>query len=207
MQWEVSIRKTTGVLRNQYLQWSIPKTIRTRLQLCDGDEVRLTLRHKAFHDVRSYRITSGGEIRLPTELASALRASAESHPNLPISFSISGETSGQSHDDSFYQLVAKSRKSSRALRLSRLANAPRKPAIVQRLVSVFVRNPDVVAEVLDRADGKCERCPATAPFRRKSDGTPYLEVHHRVQLSAGGDDTVENSIALCPNCHRELHYG
>ncbi|PUZ91439.1 hypothetical protein DC365_24640, partial [Vibrio vulnificus] len=20
-------------------------------------------------------------------------------------------------------------------------------------------------------------------------------------------DTVENSIALCPNCHRELHFG
>ncbi|MGO2991961.1 MAG: HNH endonuclease [Halomonadaceae bacterium] len=22
-----------------------------------------------------------------------------------------------------------------------------------------------------------------------------------------GSDTVENAIALCPNCHREMHYG
>jgi 5-methylcytosine-specific restriction protein A len=34
-----------------------------------------------------------------------------------------------------------------------------------------------------------------------------LEVHHKKQLSEGGEDTVENAIALCPNCHREAHYG
>ncbi len=22
----------------------------------------------------------------------------------------------------------------------------------------------------------------------------------------GGDDTVENALGLCPNCHRELHF-
>ena len=26
-------------------------------------------------------------------------------------------------------------------------------------------------------------------------------------LEAIGDDTVKNAIALCPNCHRELHFG
>ena len=26
-------------------------------------------------------------------------------------------------------------------------------------------------------------------------------------LADGGADTVENAIAVCPNCHRELHYG
>jgi len=34
-----------------------------------------------------------------------------------------------------------------------------------------------------------------------------LEVHHKVPLAEGGDDTVENAIALCPNCHRHAHYG
>jgi 5-methylcytosine-specific restriction protein A len=34
-----------------------------------------------------------------------------------------------------------------------------------------------------------------------------LEVHHKTPLSARGEDTVENAIALCANCHRELHYG
>ncbi|WP_414449152.1 HNH endonuclease [Burkholderia sp. 22PA0099] len=49
-------------------------------------------------------------------------------------------------------------------------------------------------------------CERPAPFRRPN-GSPYLEVHHRVRLADGGDDTVENAIALCPNCHREHHFG
>lgn len=65
----------------------------------------------------------------------------------------------------------------------------------------------MAAEVLDRATGKCERCDQPAPFRRASDGSPYLEVHHRKPLAANGEDTVENALALCPNCHRELHFG
>lgn len=74
------------------------------------------------------------------------------------------------------------------------------------MVITFVRNPHVVAEVLRRANGTCERCRSEAPFDR-ADGTPYLEVHHIVRLADDGDDSVENAIALCPNCHRELHYG
>ncbi|MFJ5366858.1 HNH endonuclease [Pectobacterium punjabense] len=71
----------------------------------------------------------------------------------------------------------------------------------------FIRNPDVVAEVLIRANGKCERCDSNAPFLRRRDNTPYLEVHHKTPLAEGGEDTVENTTALCPNCHRYLHYG
>ena len=26
-----------------------------------------------------------------------------------------------------------------------------------------------------------------------------------VELSKGGEDTVENAVALCPNCHRKMH--
>ncbi|MDU6483465.1 MAG: HNH endonuclease [Paeniclostridium sordellii] len=26
-----------------------------------------------------------------------------------------------------------------------------------------------------------------------------------VWLSKGGDDTIENTAALCPNCHRKMH--
>ena len=75
------------------------------------------------------------------------------------------------------------------------------------LITAYKRNADVIVEVLIRAKGSCEQCKSKAPFSKKSDGTPYLEVHHKVQLSNGGDDTVENAIALCPNCHRERHYG
>lgn len=96
---------------------------------------------------------------------------------------------------------------STAARDKRLEKAPRIPT--KRIVSVvaFVRNPDVVAATLLRADGSCERCKRAAPFVRRRDKTPYLEVHHITQLADHREDAVENAQALCPNCHRELHYG
>ena len=92
-------------------------------------------------------------------------------------------------------------------RRKRLANARRQPRQVRTYAQAFQRNPDVIVEVLARANGYCERCRQEAPFRRARDGTPYLEVHHAIQLALGGSDTVENALALCPNCHRELHHG
>jgi 5-methylcytosine-specific restriction protein A len=101
----------------------------------------------------------------------------------------------------------KSAKSSRDKRLARLATASKKPARIQVVSTAFIRNPDVVAEVLFRAKGTCESCEKPAPFAKRSDSSPYLEVHHRIPLSADGDDSVDNAIALCPNCHRKYHFG
>ncbi len=92
-------------------------------------------------------------------------------------------------------------------RVSRLKKSSLKPKETEATVKVYCRNPDVVAEVLSRADGFCENCEEPAPFIRKKDNTPYLEVHHIIQLANGGNDTVKNAIAVCPNCHRSLHYG
>jgi len=103
--------------------------------------------------------------------------------------------------------VAKSLGDSAAARQQRLAMAPRLPEPIQVVSRAFRRNPDVIAEVLVRANGTCEECHSSAPFRRASDDTAYLEVHHRKYLSEGGEDTVANALALCPNCHRELHFG
>lgn len=69
-----------------------------------------------------------------------------------------------------------------------------------------VRDPNVVAWVLESAAGKCEVCDEDAPFRDVH-GDPYLEVHHVRPLSEGGPDKVENAVACCPNCHRRLHHG
>jgi 5-methylcytosine-specific restriction protein A len=107
----------------------------------------------------------------------------------------------------FSAAVERSLRGSRADRLKRLAQAGKKPTMVKIETSVFRRNPDVVAEVLLRANGKCELCRADAPFVRAKDMSPYLEVHHRIPLSDEGDDSIENALALCPNCHRRLHYG
>lgn len=72
--------------------------------------------------------------------------------------------------------------------------------------TVYERDPAVVAWVLTKVDGVCECCDSPAPFTRE-DGSLFLEVHHLKRLADGGPDIVENAVALCPNCHRELHAG
>ncbi|MGB3609893.1 MAG: HNH endonuclease signature motif containing protein [Cellvibrio sp.] len=73
-------------------------------------------------------------------------------------------------------------------------------------VTQYVRDPAVKAWVLNAANGHCECCGKPAPFMTALN-EPFLEVHHLRQLADGGSDTVANAVALCPNCHRELHYG
>lgn len=68
------------------------------------------------------------------------------------------------------------------------------------------RDSSVKAWVLLRAQGICECCGNEAPFEG-IDGTGYLEVHHLRHLADGGSDRVTNAAALCPNCHRRMHFG
>lgn len=107
----------------------------------------------------------------------------------------------------FSAAVDKAYHDSPAARKARLRTASKKPSQTVATTKVFSRNADVVAEVLFRAQGKCELCNKPAPFKKKSNGLPYLEVHHKVWLSNDGEDSVENAIALCPNCHRQQHHG
>lgn len=69
----------------------------------------------------------------------------------------------------------------------------------------YERRPDVKAWVLQQARNNCELCGNEAPFMNEHDEW-YLELHHVCRLVDGGPDTVENAVALCPNCHRRLHY-
>jgi 5-methylcytosine-specific restriction protein A len=38
-------------------------------------------------------------------------------------------------------------------------------------------------------------------------GSPYLEPHHIRRISDGGPDDPRFMGAVCPNCHREIHFG
>ena len=62
----------------------------------------------------------------------------------------------------------------------------------------------MVKETRKRANGICQFCNQPAPFIDKK-GNPYLEVHHIVWLSHGGEDSTANTVALCPNCHTRMH--
>jgi 5-methylcytosine-specific restriction endonuclease McrA len=79
-----------------------------------------------------------------------------------------------------------------------------KPKKTEITTTVYFRDPAVRAWVLENCKGKCEACKSAAPFLLP-DGYPFLEVHHMIPMALGGPDTIENAIALCPNCHRRLH--
>lgn len=68
----------------------------------------------------------------------------------------------------------------------------------------YVRDAYVAEGAKRRADGICQLCGNDAPFK-DADGKPFLEVHHIIWLSEGGADSPENTVALCPNCHRKMH--
>jgi 5-methylcytosine-specific restriction protein A len=70
---------------------------------------------------------------------------------------------------------------------------------------VFNRSPEVRRIVLQRANGKCEFCGENG-FKTSS-GFLFLETHHIIPLSQNGPDTIHNVAAICPNHHREAHYG
>jgi 5-methylcytosine-specific restriction endonuclease McrA len=112
------------------------------------------------------------------------------------------------NEEELYQAVRKSMKDDKKEREKRLiSRSSPYPEEYEVTTRAFKRDADVIAEALIRANGICEKCDKEAPFKRKSDGTPYLEVHHIKRLADGGEDTIENAIAVCPNCHRELHFG
>lgn len=66
------------------------------------------------------------------------------------------------------------------------------------------RDPWVAEHAKRIANGICQLCQNPAPFKNKA-GEPYLETHHIVWLAKGGEDTIKNTVALCPNCHRKMH--
>ncbi|TKI09294.1 HNH endonuclease, partial [Bacillus cereus] len=68
----------------------------------------------------------------------------------------------------------------------------------------YQRNEFVAEFSKKRANGVCELCEQKAPFEDKN-GNPYLESHHVEWLSEGGEDTIYNTVGVCPNCHSCLH--
>ena len=81
------------------------------------------------------------------------------------------------------------------------------PNQIQIQTFQYQRDPKVVAYALKKANGICDDCRQPAPFTSRKSGLPYLEVHHVKMLKDGGPDTIDNVVALCPNCHRRRHFG
>jgi 5-methylcytosine-specific restriction protein A len=80
----------------------------------------------------------------------------------------------------------------------------KKPERKEQTLSVYKRDPKVVAWIIKNANGKCECCGDDGFI--KNDESIFLEVHHLRLLAENGSDTPQNAVAICANCHRKLHY-
>ena len=83
-------------------------------------------------------------------------------------------------------------------------NESKKPSRRRIASYAYVRDAFIAELSKRRANGVCQLCRSPAPFLGK-DGEPYLESHHIMWLTSGGEDTTKNTVALCPNCHRKMH--
>ena len=87
-----------------------------------------------------------------------------------------------------------------------------KKFLKQHKVSMYDRNAKISQQAIERASYMCEVDPKHTSFTSSRTGKPYVEAHHLIPVSAQEDyntslDIHENIIALCSNCHNELHYG
>ena len=89
----------------------------------------------------------------------------------------------------------------------RARKAPQAPCVREVTRSEYIRSPEVVAATLRRAGGSCEMPKCKADLFLRDDSSSYLEVHHITPLAEKGADSIENTAALCPRCHREQHSG
>lgn len=91
-----------------------------------------------------------------------------------------------------------------SLKAAAQARSGKRPNEKEITVKQIARDPYIAEYAKTRANGICQLCGKAAPFL-DSNGKPYLESHHVVWLSQGGEDSIENTVDLCPNCHRKMH--
>jgi 5-methylcytosine-specific restriction endonuclease McrA len=92
------------------------------------------------------------------------------------------------------------------LLLKKAKAATPKPKQHETTTNVYERNLAVKAYVLFRSGCKCELPGCTYTGFEKTNGGLYIEEHHITPLAEGGEDTVSNTVALCPNHHAQAHF-
>lgn len=87
---------------------------------------------------------------------------------------------------------------------TRAKHASKKATSRHVTINNYERETSVTEYAKRWAKGICQLCDAPAPFKNKK-GEPHLHTHHVEWLSRGGEDSIENTVALCPNCHDRMH--
>ncbi|MDR2833561.1 MAG: HNH endonuclease [Streptococcaceae bacterium] len=98
-------------------------------------------------------------------------------------------------------------------RLPRYNNQPQPPSkLIKGKTTQFKRNSQVGADAIILANYKCQINPNHKFFISRRTNKNYVEAHHLIPIAyqalfTNGIDVVENISALCPVCHRLIHYG
>ena len=74
----------------------------------------------------------------------------------------------------------------------------------ESLIRKIKRDQTIVRQVKEKNNWKCQACSFTF---LKEDGSYYVEAAHINQLATSHDDSLENLLALCANCHKMLDLG
>jgi len=133
----------------------------------------------------------------------------ENEPKSMESFSTESDTASENKPDipkskdDIDDVRALKRKRSKA---EEAADESPEREVSGELGSRYTRSSAIKDYAKTRANGVCEYCEKPAPFKT-DDGEPYLEAHHVDELGEGGEDHPDKVVALCPSCHKEIHYG
>ncbi|PHM64185.1 restriction endonuclease [Xenorhabdus stockiae] len=162
-----------------------------------------------FEVFKDKKYTYVGEVELADETYTEKQPDIEGNERLVYVFPIKLVTGKRivSKDDicSIYEHKIRKAKKISLDELQKRAKYARKLPGSSTQVSIRYERNEYVAEYAKRiAKGVCQLCLVPAPFCNLQ-GEPYLETHHIEWLSKGGLDTIENTVALCPNCHKKMH--
>lgn len=77
---------------------------------------------------------------------------------------------------------------------------------------IYKRDPRIAILSFQEASYTCEIDKAHNTFLAEANRKPYVEAHHFIPMKFQPSftiqlDSVENVVALCPNCHRGIHHG
>lgn len=83
-------------------------------------------------------------------------------------------------------------------------NSDNPPKNISTLAKIYERDRILTRLIKSIRRNKCQICNFT--FKTK-DGEYYSECHHLEHLANGGLDVSKNMLVLCPNHHRQAHFG
>ena len=92
-----------------------------------------------------------------------------------------------------------------SVKLQTLSQIPEKVEFVERIFKIRKRNSQIVKQLKQLYEGKCQLTGEQFTFQKK-DGELYSEVHHLIPLGEDGSDNYENMVVVSPLIHRMFHY-